>query len=125
MQLGWETQLALCHPSSLLLLGPCFSQRYLGGFSLNRPLGRFSHRVAMSVCLSVCLSVRHTQPAKSVALCLFRRDEGLVENIRVLYISIFLIMLQVTTFLGMSNTDNQSSYLGRCQEALKLFDYNH
>ena len=29
-------------------------------FSLNRPLGRFSHRVAMSVCLSVCLCVRHT-----------------------------------------------------------------
>ena len=26
-------------------------------FSLNRPLGRFSHRVVMSVCLSVCLSV--------------------------------------------------------------------
>ena len=25
-------------------------------FSLNRPLGRFSHRVAMSVCLSVCPS---------------------------------------------------------------------
>ena len=29
-------------------------------FSLNRPLGRFSHRVAMSVCLSVCVRVRHT-----------------------------------------------------------------
>ena len=26
-------------------------------FSLNRPLGRFSHGVAMSFCLSVCLSV--------------------------------------------------------------------
>ena len=34
-----------------------FIQYYKRIFSLNRPLGRFSHRVALSVCLSVCLSV--------------------------------------------------------------------
>ena len=53
--------LGLLHVNNSLKMPPEPFKQVLGmPFSLNRPLGRFSQKVAMSVSLSLCVSVRHT-----------------------------------------------------------------
>ena len=56
---GFPSSSIMSSPPMSEVVSYCFSLSLLlvkNRFSLNRPLGRFSHRVAMSVCLSFCPS---------------------------------------------------------------------